>query len=217
MHRPTRLFGELDRTSHLTRPFGELDSWTSPQGLLLWVLIWIPIEKLFVLSQSEFPLKFYDKNKLDAQHPARNQVSWIPQRLLLCVLFWIPIETLFVSSQSELPLRFYDKKQVGFTPSNSPHRRVGPAPKGSSFALFFESRSKRFLFLLNQNFRWDFTTKTNKTCLNSLACSYSPSWASYSPSWESYSPLPPSLRPPSNLDQYIFCFVSIGVTIGTLR
>ena len=141
MHRPTRPLGELDRTRHLTRPFGELDSWTSPQGLLLCVLIWIPIETLFVLSQSEFPLRFYDKNKLDAQHSARNQASWIPQRLLLCVLFWIPIETLFVSSQSELLLALT-----------------------SISAFSFESRSIRLLFRLDRSYHWNFTIKTAKIC-----------------------------------------------------
>ena len=95
-------------------------------------------------------------------------------------------------------------RQVGFTPSNSPHGELDQPPK-------------HFSFRLNQSFHWDFTTKTSKTRLNSLACSYSLSWESYSPTWASYSPLPPSLRSPSNLDQNFFCFVSIGVTIGTLR
>ncbi|KAG5388517.1 hypothetical protein IGI04_030058, partial [Brassica rapa subsp. trilocularis] len=77
------------------------------------------------------------------------------------------------------------------------------ALKRSSFAFSFESRSKRFWFRLNQSFCLDFTTKTSKTRLNSLACSYSP--------------LPPSLRSPSNLDRNVSCVVSIGVTIETLR
>ena len=82
-----------------------------PQGILLCVFFWIPIETLFILSQSEFPLRFYDKNKLEAQHPARNQASWIYSLQLASWRVGPAPKTFFVSSQSKFPLRFYDENK----------------------------------------------------------------------------------------------------------
>ncbi|KAF3490227.1 hypothetical protein F2Q69_00052479 [Brassica cretica] len=88
-----------------------------------------------------------------------------PKGSSFAFVFGNPIETLFVSSQSEFPVRFYDKNKLEdllVDPTRRMSRLTRPFDELDCwtsrqgillFVLFFESRSKRFSFRLNQSFR----------------------------------------------------------------
>ncbi|KAG5410208.1 hypothetical protein IGI04_006527 [Brassica rapa subsp. trilocularis] len=103
--------------------------------VLLWVLFRILIETLFVSSQSEFPLRFYDENKWDSSR--------------------LPFTR--YSDRDDILTRYSDLSglkggtRLGFLPlaiatemTSSLAIATCQASKGSSFAFSFELSSKRF-------------------------------------------------------------------------